>query len=102
VSWSVLFLLAGGAYAFKALGLVVLGGRRLPPPVTQVMALLPAALLPAIVVVGTFAASDHRGLVLDARFAGVATAGLAAWRRAPFPVVIVLGALVSALVRRWG
>ena len=97
MSWWVILALAGGAYLFKVTGLVVLGGRPMPAPVARVVALLPAALLPALIVVGTFS-TGHR-LVLDARAAGVAVAALAALRRAPFPVVIVLGAAVTALIR---
>jgi hypothetical protein len=37
---------------------------------------------------------------VDARAAGVGVAAVAAWRRAPLVVVIVLGAVVTALVRR--
>jgi len=48
-------------------------------------------------VVGTF--TIDRSLVLDARAAGVAVAAVAAWRRAPFPVVIVLAAVVTATIR---
>lgn len=101
MSWVTLLVLAAGAYACKAIGLVLLGGRRLPVWLTRVMALLPAALLPALVVVGTFAVGGRRALVLDARAAGVGVAAVAAWRKAPFPVVIVLGAVVTAVVRRW-
>ncbi len=43
---------------------------------------------------GTF--GDWPSLVLDARAAGVAVAAVAAWRRAPFPVVIGLAAAVTA------
>ena len=39
-------------------------------------------------------------LELDARAAGVGVAAIAAWRRAPLIVVIVLGALVTVVVRR--
>jgi hypothetical protein len=49
---------------------------------------------------GTFGAD--RALVLDARAAGVGVAAVAAWRRAPFPVVIVLAAVVTAALRAWG
>jgi hypothetical protein len=37
--------------------------------------------------------------MLDARAAGVGAAALAAWKGAPFPVVVVLGALVTAVIR---
>lgn len=99
MSWWFVVALGAGAYALKALGLVVLGGRTLPPPVQACVDLLPAALLPALVVVNTFV-TDQR-LVLDARALGVGAAAVAAWRRAPLPVVIVLGAVVTAAVRRW-
>src|SRR5262249_30324068 len=65
-------------------------GVTLPARLVRCVALLPAALLAALVVVGTF--GGDRALVLDARAAGVAVAALAAWRKAPFPVVIVLAA----------
>lgn len=97
MSWTALLLLAGGAYGCKVLGLVVLGGRQLPPRVARCVALLPAALLPALVAVQTLSTDDR--WLLDARAAGVGVAILAAWRKAPFPVVIVLGAAVTALVR---
>ena len=43
--------------------------------------------------------SAGRSIVLDARLPGVAAAAVAVWRKAPFPVVIVVGAAVTALVR---
>ncbi len=99
MSWWFVVALGAGAYALKALGLVVLGGRTLPARVQACVDLLPAALLPALVVVNTFV-TDQR-LVLDARALGVGAAAVAAWRRAPLPVVIVLGAAVTAAARRW-
>jgi hypothetical protein len=53
--------------------------------------------MPALVAVNTV--STGRALVLDARLPGVAAAGVAVWRKAPFPVVIAVGAAVTALVR---
>lgn len=97
MSWTAILLLAAGAYACKVLGLVVLGGRELPPVVNRCVALLPAALLPALIAVQTLTTDDR--WVLDARAAGVGAAIFAAWRKAPFPVVIALGAVVTALVR---
>ena len=100
MSWLAIFVLAGGAYALKVLGVFVLGGRDLPPRVARGVALLPAALLPALVAVQTLTTDDR--WVLDARAAGVGAAIVAAWRRAPFPVVILVGAAVTALVRALG
>jgi branched-subunit amino acid transport protein len=97
VSWTLVIVLGLGAYAFKVLGLVVIGARSLPPVVERCLALIPAALLSALIVKDTF--SVGQDLVLDARAAGVAVAVVATWRRAPIPVVIVLGAAVTAIVR---
>jgi len=98
MSWTFVIVLAATAYAFKVLGLVVIGDRRLPPVLDRCLALIPAALIAALVVSNTFA--DGRHLQLDARAAGVGAAVIAAWRRAPIIVVIVVGALVTALVRK--
>jgi branched-subunit amino acid transport protein len=97
MSWTLVIALGLGAYAFKVLGLVVIGARSLPPVVERCLALIPAALLSALIVKDTFSVGQE--LVLDARAAGVAVAALATWRRAPIPVVIVLGSGVTALVR---
>jgi len=97
MSWTLVFVLAGTAYFFKVLGLVVVCDRTLPPMLSRCLALIPAALLAAIVVKDTF--SVGRDLVIDARAAGVAAAALAAWRKVPLIGVIVIGAAVTAAVR---
>ena len=97
MTWTLVLLLGAGAYACKVLGLVVIGGRRLPAVVERCLALVPAAMISALVVKDTF--STGNDLVLDARAVGVGVAALAAWRRAPLVVVIALGAGVTALVR---
>lgn len=97
MSWTLVLTLGLGAYAFKVLGLVVIGARELPPVVERCLALIPAALLSALIIKDTF--STGQELVLDARAAGVAVAAFAVWRRAPIVLVIVLGAAVTALVR---
>jgi branched-subunit amino acid transport protein len=97
MSWTLVLALGLGAYAFKVVGLVVIGARELPPVVERCLALIPAALLSALIIKDTF--STGQELVLDARAAGVAVAAFAVWRRAPIVLVIVLGAAVTALVR---
>jgi hypothetical protein len=97
VSWPAILFLAAGAYALKALGLLVLGPRAAGAMSLRIAALLPAALLPALVAVQTFGAG--RSLVLDARAAGLVAAGIAVWRRAPFIVVVVVAAGVTAALR---
>ena len=97
MSWGFVFLLAATAYGFKVLGLVLVGDRTLPPMLDRCLALIPAALIAAIVVKDTFSVGQH--LQLDARAAGVGAAVIAAWRRAPLLVVIVVGAVVTAGLR---
>jgi branched-subunit amino acid transport protein len=100
VSWTTILVLAGLAYAFKAVGLVGLGGVELPAWFARITGLLPPALLAALVVVQTFAVDTH--LVLDARAAGLAAGCVAVWRRAPFLVVVIVAAATTALLRAVG
>ena len=97
MSWTLVFVLAAGAFAFKVLGLVVVGDRSLPPVLERCLGLIPAALIAALVVKDTFSVGQH--LQVDARVAGVGAAILATWRRAPLILVIVIGAAVTAVLR---
>ncbi len=97
MSWAFVFSLAATAYGFKVLGLVLVGDRTLPPLLDRCLALIPAALIAAIVVKDTFSIGQH--LQLDARAVGVGAAAIAAWRKAPLILVIVIGAVVTAAVR---
>ena len=97
MTWTLVFALAATAYAFKVLGFVLVGERRLPPMLDRCLALIPAALIAALVMKDTFSAGQH--LQLDARAAGVAAAVIAAWRKAPLIAVIVIGAAVTATLR---
>jgi branched-subunit amino acid transport protein len=95
--WTTIGVLTVVSAAIKATGPVLVGGRELPGWATRIIALLAPALLAALVVVDTFA--DGKSLVLDARAAGLAAAGIAVALRAPIIVVILLAAAVTALVR---
>ena len=98
MSWLVLVSIAGGAYLFKLVG--ALAAERVgaaAATVTGALMLLPPALLTALVLVWTFDGGDR--LVVDARLAGVAGGSLAAWLRAPFVVVVVIAATLTATVR---
>ena len=97
MSWWFIVTLAAGCYGFKVIGLIVVGDRTMPPAVARCLALIPAAMISALIALNTF--SDGRDLVIDARAAGVAAAVVAAWRNASMIVVIVVGAAVTALVR---
>jgi uncharacterized membrane protein len=94
----VLVLLTIGTYAFKSAGPLFIGARPLPARVQNLVDLLPAALLAALVAVSTF--ESGQSLVVDARVAGMVVAGVALWRRVPFVVVIVLASATTALIRQ--
>lgn len=97
MSWWTIVLLATGAYGFKVVGLFAFDARPPSPRVLDVLRLLPAALLGALIVVQTFAVGES--LQLDARALGVAAGAYAAWRKAPFIVVLVVAAGVTAATR---
>ncbi|NDC45459.1 MAG: AzlD domain-containing protein, partial [Actinobacteria bacterium] len=61
MSWWVVVWLSLGAYAFKVLGFVVIGSRKLPRALERCLLLIPAALLAALVVKDTF--STQQSLV---------------------------------------
>ena len=100
MTWTLVLLLAAGAYGLKVLGFVAVGGRRLPPSVERCLALIPAALITALIVKDTF--STGQELAIDERALGVGAAVIAAWCKAPLIVVIVIGAAVTAVARAVG
>ena len=95
-----ILVLAAGTFALKAAGPLTAAGRELPPRLQTLVELLPAALLAALVANQTIA--DGSALVVDARVAGVAVAAIAVALRAPFGLVVLLGAGSTALVRALG
>jgi branched-subunit amino acid transport protein len=98
VTWGLVLGLAAGAYAFKFLGLVLIGSRRLPEALDRCLSLVPAAMLSALVVQGTV--STGQDLVIDERLPGIAVAIVLAWRRAPFIVVVIAAAATTAVLRQ--
>jgi branched-subunit amino acid transport protein len=93
----VLVGLAAGTYGLKSAAPLLLGGRALPPLLTRLASLLPAALLAALALVSTV--TRDGAAVLDARLVGLAAAALVLARRAPFVVVVVVAAGAAALTR---
>jgi branched-subunit amino acid transport protein len=83
--------------AIKAVGPMLLGGRRLPERALSVLRLLAPALLAALVVTQGFTAGQD--VTIDARAAGLAAAVAALLLRAPTLVVIGSAAGVTALLR---
>ena len=69
------------------------------PKVQSINALIPVALLSALVAVQTF--TEKSQLMIDHRLAGVSAAVIALVLKAPFPVVVLSAALTSAAIYNW-
>lgn len=98
MSWLAIIVLAVGTYAMKAVGPVFLGQRAVPVRVQRLFLLLAVALLAALIALSTVA--DGTDLTFDVPLVtGMAAAGIAVWRKAPFVVVVILAAAVAAGLR---
>ena len=95
--WIVLIGLTVTTVLVRAAGPLLLGGRRLPQPVSRVVVLLAPALLAALVITETLSNAD--GLVLDERAAGVAAAGLSLVRRDSLLLAMAVAVAVTATAR---
>ena len=98
--WLTLLGAAGLVLGTKLAGQLLPGRWLSTPLVAPSVALLTVALLAGLDAVQTFD-GGHR-LVLDARAAAVVVAAVALWRKAPFIVVVILGAATAALLRHFG
>jgi hypothetical protein len=97
VIWWGIVVTAIGCYALKLGGLSV-PDRVLTRPLTQrVAALIPPALLGALIAVQVLAVGQR--LVIDARLAGLGAAVGLLLLRAPFLVVVAGAAVTAALLR---
>ncbi len=97
-AWIAIGATALGCYLLKLLGLSVPAGLLERPVVRLYAALIPIALLAALTALQTFGRDG--GLDLDARALGLAAAGVAVWRRAPFLLVVGVAVAVTALARQ--
>jgi len=96
-AWATVLAVGAGTIALKAVGPVGVSGRRLPARATELLEMVAPAILAALVITEAF--GSGRSLVLDARLAGVAAGIVAVVLRAPFWLVVIVGALATALVR---
>jgi branched-subunit amino acid transport protein len=87
---------SAAAYALKFLGYSVPQKFLSHPRVQRTNALIPIVLLSALVAVQTFAVKSK--LEIDHRAVGLVVAAVALKFRAPFPIVVILAGLSSALV----
>ncbi|QXL84484.1 AzlD domain-containing protein [Comamonas sp. NLF-1-9] len=95
--WQAIVLAGLIAFATKLAGYAVPARWLQNPRMHRVAGALTVALLASLTVLNTFA--EGSALRLDARLAALAAAALALWWRAPFLLVVLLGALASALLR---
>jgi len=98
-AWLTVLLTGGVTMATKALGPILLGGRRSPRRATRAPDLLAPAMLGGLIVVTTF--GHGQDLRLDARAVGLLIAVIGAAMRW-HPAVIAIGAIAAvALAHRY-
>ena len=100
MTWPAVLVLAAGTYLLRAAGLVLRDRLRIPARVERYVDLGATALLVALV--ATAALTDGGAFAGWARPAGVAVGAIAAWRRLPFVLVVVLAAAATAGLRALG
>jgi branched-subunit amino acid transport protein len=96
-AWACVLAVGVGTFALKAVGPVGVSGRKLPAHVLQLLDMVAPAILAALVVTETFA--NGRSLVVDARLVGVAVGLVAIVLRAPIWLVVLVGAIATAVAR---
>ncbi len=89
-----MLLLGTATLTFKLVGPLAAGRLRLTGPLTRAAELLPTALIAGLVVTQTF-----DGGTFDAKVLGVLAAAVAVALRAPFAVVVLVGAGTAAVLR---
>ncbi|HEY1625962.1 MAG TPA: AzlD domain-containing protein [Streptosporangiaceae bacterium] len=90
-------ILTAGTYGFRWAGQLLRTRVRFPPRAVELLEVAAVVLLTALVAVTAF--TQGHGSAGYARPAGVAVAGLLAWRKAPFIVVVLAAAVTTALLR---
>ncbi len=97
MTWTVIFFLAFGCYLEKATGMLVFGRLSSDGRIRAIGALLPPALMAALIGLQTF--GNNGDVLFNSRLAGVAAGALAALRNAPFWLVLIIAATTTAIVR---
>jgi len=100
VNWPAVLALAAGTYLLRLSGVLLRGRVSVPARVERYLDLGATALLVALV--ATAALTDGDGFAGWARPAGVLVGAVAAWRRVPFVLVVVLAAATTAALRYLG
>lgn len=100
VLWAWILCAAVIAYATKLSGYLVPDAVLDHPKVERVTSVLTVALLASLVVLNGLASG--RTLMLDARMGAAVVAAIALRLKAPFLLVVILGATTTALLRLLG
>jgi len=95
--WVLIVLVAVITAAIKAAGPIALGGRELPAWFSSIVTVMPAAVLAALVVTSALADGDE--LFIGPDTAGVAAAGIIAWRGGSVITCVLVAAAVTAGLR---
>lgn len=96
-AWASVLAVGAGTVVLKSVGPVAVSGRKLPSRLGDLLDVVAPAILAALVV--TESLGHGRALVLDARLAGVGAGLVAIALRAPIWVVVVVGAVATAIAR---
>ena len=97
LTWTAVCLLAVGVYGQRAIGATAVDTERLDPRWQRVLTALPLAIISAVIALQSVTAD--RSLAVDARLAGIAVAGLCAWRRLPLLATVLAAATTTAAIR---
>ncbi|MER6953042.1 AzlD domain-containing protein [Streptomyces sp. NPDC000618] len=97
---AVILMLAVGTYALRLVGPVLHGRLELPARVQELLSAGAVVLLVALLATG--ALTEDGGFAGWARPAGVLVAGVLAWLRAPFAVVVLAAAATAGGLRALG
>lgn len=98
--WTWILLACAISFLTKLAGYLVPARLMENPHMTRVAGTLTIGLLASLTAVNTF--SSGQALALDARVAALVAAGVALWLRAPFLVVVLVGAAAAAVARLLG
>lgn len=99
-TWAWIVVASGAAYVLKLAGYLVPERVLEHPRMTRITSVLTIGLLASLVVMNTFTVGT--ALVVDARAVALGVAAVALVLRAPFLLVVVLGAGAAALTRALG
>ena len=100
MNWTAVLTLGVGTYLLRVVGIVLRDRLSVPERVERYLDLAATALLVALVATATL--TEDGGFAGWARPVGVLVGAVAAWRRVPFVLVVVLAAGTTAGLRLIG